>query len=119
MRTTKLVIQNGRCAYGMYRSGGGGVTIDVCAVSPTMPTISTQTPFGVVVASLRFQRRTLSSRLLFQPLPPGWEAAGELAFDGPATPPPHVLQHRAVLQTPDGRPFSLLVETYTDRVLAP
>ena len=80
---------------------------------------TTQTPFGVVVASLRFQRRTLSSRLLFQPLPPGWEAAGELAFDGPATPPPHVLQHRAVLQTPDGRPFSLLVETYTDRVLAP
>ena len=45
--------------------------------------------------------------------------AGELPFDGPATPPPHVLQHRAVLQTPDGRPFSLLVETYTDRVLAP
>jgi hypothetical protein len=80
---------------------------------------TTETPFGVVVAPLRFQRRTLSSRLLFQPLPPGWEAAGELAFDGPATPPAHVLQHRAVLQTPDGRPFSLLVETYTDRVLVP
>lgn len=80
---------------------------------------TTQTPFGVVVAPLRFQRRTLSSRLLFQPLPAGWEAAGELAFDGPATPPPHVLQHRAVLQTPDGRPFSLLVETYTDKVLTP
>jgi hypothetical protein len=80
---------------------------------------STETPFGVVVAPLRFQRRTLSSRLLFNPLPPGWEAAGELAFEGPATPPPHVLQHRAVLQTPDGRPFSLLVETYTDRVLTP
>jgi chorismate-pyruvate lyase len=80
---------------------------------------TTQTPFGVVVAALRFQRRTLSSRLLFQPLPAGWEAQGELAFDGPATPPPQVLQHHAVLQTPDGRPFSLLVETYTDRVLTP
>ena len=80
---------------------------------------TTETPFGVVVAPLRFQRRTLSSRLLFNPLPPGWEAHGELAFDGPATPPPQVLQHRAVLQTPDGRPFSLLVETYTDRVLSP
>jgi len=80
---------------------------------------TTETPFGVVVAPLAFQRRTLSSRLLFSPLPPGWEARGELAFDAPATPPPQVLQHRAVLQTPDGRPFSLLVETYTDRVLTP
>jgi hypothetical protein len=80
---------------------------------------TTETPFGVVVAPLRFQRRTLSSRLLFNPLPPGWEAAGELEFAAPATPPPQVLQHRAVLQTPDGRPFSLLVETYTDRVLVP
>lgn len=80
---------------------------------------TTQTPFGVVVAPLRFQRRTLSSRLLFAPLPAGWEAAGELRFDGPAAIPPQVLQHRAVLQTPDGRPFSLLVETYTDRVLTP
>ena len=46
VRTTKLVIQNGRCAYGMYSNAGGGVTSDVCAVSPTMPTTSTQTPFG-------------------------------------------------------------------------
>ncbi|WP_430425721.1 hypothetical protein [Phenylobacterium sp.] len=80
---------------------------------------TTEAPFGVVVAPLRFQRRTLSSRLLFNPLPAGWEARGELAFDAPATPPPHVLQHRALLQTPDGRPFSLLVETYTDAVLVP
>lgn len=80
---------------------------------------TTQTPFGVVVAPLRFQRRTLSSRLLFNPLPAGWEAYGELQFEGPAVAPPQVLQHRAVLQTPDGRPFSLLVETYTDRVLKP
>ena len=80
---------------------------------------TTETPFGVVVAPLAFQRRTLSSRLLFSPLPPGWEARTDLEFDAPATPPPLVLQHRAVLQTPDGRPFSLLVETYTDRVLTP
>ena len=80
---------------------------------------TTETPFGVVVAPLGFQRRTLSSRLLFNPLPPGWEAHGEIDFEAPAFPPPQVLQHRAVLQTPDGRPFSLLVETYTDRVLTP
>jgi len=80
---------------------------------------STERPFGVVVRPLGFQRRTLSSRLLFQPLPPGWEAADPTGFDAPVTVPPNVLQHRAVLQTPDGRPFALLVETYSDRVLIP
>ena len=78
---------------------------------------TTETPFGVVVAPLAFQRRTLSARLLYQPLPPGWEARGDLAFDAPAVPPRDVLQHRAVLQTPDGQPFSLLVETYAADVL--
>lgn len=80
---------------------------------------STERPFGVVVRPLGFQRRTLSSRLLFNPLPPGWEAADPAGFDVPVTVPPNVLQHRAVLQTPDGRPFALLVETYSDRVLIP
>ncbi|HET6970149.1 MAG TPA: hypothetical protein VFH92_03395 [Phenylobacterium sp.] len=80
---------------------------------------TTETPFGVAVRSLGFQRRTLSAELLFEPLPPGWEAHPAAAFDTPVSPPPEVLQHRAVLQTPDGRPFSLLVETYTDKVLAP
>lgn len=80
---------------------------------------STERPFGVVVRPLGFQRRTLSSRLLFQPLPPAWEAADPAGFDVPVAVPPNVLQHRAVLQTPDGRPFALLVETYSDRVLIP
>ncbi|HEX7886828.1 MAG TPA: hypothetical protein VF474_12700 [Phenylobacterium sp.] len=80
---------------------------------------STQRPFGVVVRPLGFQRRTLWARLLFNPLPPGWEAADPEAFDVPVTVPANVLQHRAILQTPDGRPFALLVETYSDRVLLP
>lgn len=80
---------------------------------------TTDTPFGVVARPLRFQRRTLSSRLLFQPLPAGWEAQATERFGDAFTPPPEVLQHRAVLQTPDGRPFSLLIETYSDRVLLP
>src|ERR1700674_2397940 len=39
---------------------------------------STDTPFGVVVRALHFQRHTLSSTLLWLPLPAGWEmkAAG-------------------------------------------
>lgn len=80
---------------------------------------STDTPFGVVARPLRFQRRTLSARLLFEPLPAGWEAQPPARFDTATPPPPEVLQHRAVLQTPDGRPFSLLIETYSDQVLAP
>lgn len=80
---------------------------------------TTERPFGVVVAPLRFQRRTLSAQFLFQPLPPGWEAEDPALFDAPVATPPQVLQHRATLQTPDGRPFALLVETYSDQVLAP
>lgn len=80
---------------------------------------TTDTPFGVAVKPLAFQRRTLSANLLFAPLPPGWEAQPAATFDQAVTVPPEVLQHRALLQTPDGRPFSLLVETYSDRVLVP
>lgn len=80
---------------------------------------TTQTPFGVVVRALDFRRRTLSATPLFQPLPAGWEDDTP-APDRPGAAlaiPPQILQHRAVLATPDGRPFSLVVETYTDQVL--
>ncbi len=37
---------------------------------------------------------------------------------GALTIPDRVLEHRAVLSTPDGAPFSEVVETYTGEVLA-
>lgn len=77
----------------------------------------TRTPFGVVVGPLKFRRRTLASTYLFEPLPEDWEKHPKADFDAMPSPPPHVLQHRAVLTTPDGRPFSLVVETYTEGVL--
>jgi len=80
---------------------------------------TTQTPFGVVVRALGYHRRTLSSELLFHPLPRDWET-----LPRPAAPtgavlviPPEILRHRAVLSTPDGVAFSLVQETYTDQVL--
>jgi hypothetical protein len=33
------------------------------------------------------------------------------------TTPPRVLEHRAILTTAEGAPFSVVVETYTDQVL--
>jgi chorismate-pyruvate lyase len=80
---------------------------------------TTDAPFGRVVQALHFRRRTLSSTLLWHPLPQGWEmdatsardASGELAI------PPRLLEHRAVLSLPDGTPFSEVVETYTGQVL--
>jgi hypothetical protein len=105
---------------------------------------NSDTPFGVVVRSLHFQRHTVSSRLLWLPLPAGWEmrgagvaggsgvAAGGSGVDsdgssvaeggkgaaGNQPMPPRLLEHRAILSLPDGTPFSEVVETYTDQVLA-
>lgn len=63
----------------------------------------TDTPFGKAVKALDFKRRTLSVEMLAQP--------GRRL-------PEDVLRHRAVLSTPDGRPFSEVVETYTREIAA-
>ena len=81
---------------------------------------TTDTAFGRAVQALHFQRRTLSARLLWEPLPAGWEMAGGLpkGAKGPLTIPAQTIQHRAVLSLPDGTPISLVVETYTGEVLS-
>jgi chorismate-pyruvate lyase len=81
---------------------------------------TTDTPFGKAVAALRFRRHTLSVELLWRPLPKGWEmrAAPASQDAGALAIPDHVLEHRAVLSTPDGAPFSEVVETYTGEIMA-
>ena len=81
---------------------------------------TTDTPFGKAVAALHFRRHTLSADLLWRPLPKGWEMGEDSApkESGALMIPNHVLEHRAVLSTPDGEPFSEVVETYTSEVLA-
>lgn len=81
---------------------------------------TTDTPFGRAVQELHFRRRTLSARLLWSPLPAGWEMASKLptAGKGPLQVPAETIQHRAVLSLADGTPFSLVVETYTNEVLS-
>jgi chorismate-pyruvate lyase len=81
---------------------------------------TTDTPFGRAVQALHFHRRTLSARLLWSPLPTGWEMERSLpkASKGTLAVPPELIQHRAVLSVPDGTPFSVVVETYTEGVLS-
>jgi hypothetical protein len=78
---------------------------------------SSDTPFGLVVRPLHFQRHTLSSRLLWLPLPAGWEMKGGGDVAGDQAMPPKLLEHRAILSLPDGTAFSEVVETYSDQVL--
>jgi chorismate-pyruvate lyase len=80
---------------------------------------TTDTPFGRTVQALDFRRRTLTARLLWSPLPEGWEMQTRLppANKRPLLVPAEVIQHRAILYLPDATPFSVVVETYTNEVL--
>jgi hypothetical protein len=80
---------------------------------------TSDTPFGRVVKSLKFQRHTLSAKVLSPLLPPGWETLSPARIEGLGEPclPARLLEHRALLTLPDGTPFSEVVETYTDGVL--
>src|SRR5205814_6024907 len=65
---------------------------------------TTDTPFGAVVRSLGFHRRTLSARIL-------WRRSRPI--------PEHILRHRAVLTAADGRPIAVVTETYRRDLLQP
>src|SRR3979411_1976929 len=81
---------------------------------------TTNIAFGRAVDALHFQRHTLSAKLLWTPLPQGWEIGAALpgASSGTLPVPPAVIEHRALLLLPEGIPFSEVVETYTSNVLA-
>jgi hypothetical protein len=81
---------------------------------------TTDTAFGRAVQALHFRRRTLSARLLWSPLPAGWEMEHSLPKinKGPLRVPAEIIQHRAILSLPDGTPFSFVVETYTNEILS-
>lgn len=80
---------------------------------------TTDAAFGRVVKPLNFQRHTLSAKLLWQPLPEGWDmgAAIPAATDKTLELPDHVIEHKALLSLPDGAPISMVVESYTRHVL--
>ena len=80
---------------------------------------TTDIAFGRAVQALHFHRQTLAAKLLWSPLPDGWEMTSPAAETGAVMAIPHdVLQHQAVLALPDGTPISEVIETYTRDVLA-
>jgi chorismate-pyruvate lyase len=90
-------------------------------LTPAMNAVldATDTPFGKAVQALRFQRHTLSSQVLWWPLPKDWEMNANGVKDDwvVSSMPRQLLQHKAVLMLPDGTPFSEVVETYPDNIL--
>ncbi|WP_244395954.1 hypothetical protein [Beijerinckia indica] len=89
----------------------------------------TDSAFGRVVRPLAPQRHTFSARILWHPLPDGWEMAmpenpvqaAPRPADPPVPPleiPAHLLEHRALLSTSEHQPFSLVIETYTSGILS-
>jgi hypothetical protein len=82
---------------------------------------TTNIAFGRAVRDLHFTRHTLSAKLLWSPLPEGWETGAASVPPGTSSTlriPARVLEHRAVLTLPDATPFSTVIETYTDDVFA-
>ena len=81
---------------------------------------TTDTPFGKAVAALHFRRHTLSADCCGDRCRVAGRWAPRPLRRRPArlTIPDHVLEHRAVLSTLDGEPFSEVVETYTGEVLS-
>ena len=66
----------------------------------------TEAPFGKVVAALHPFRRTFETKLLWSPLPSGWEIGARAEEDAPAPAAPHaVIEHRALVYGEDQRPF--------------
>jgi len=82
---------------------------------------TTTMPFGKAVQDLHPYRRTLAAKVLWRPLPEGWETRPLPAPPrdaGKSLPMPDALfEHRAVLYTEDGKPFSEVDEVYQRALL--
>jgi len=81
---------------------------------------TTDAPFGKVVQPLGPYRQTIEVRVLWSPLPEGWErAAAAPKKDGGSLPIPEALfEHRAVLYTREHKAFSEVDEVYERQLLA-
>jgi hypothetical protein len=83
---------------------------------------TTDAPFGRVVQPLEPYRRPIDARILWLPLPDGWDRPGASALPPdtgePMEVPRALFEHRAVLYTREHRPFSEVHEIYQRGILA-
>jgi chorismate-pyruvate lyase len=81
---------------------------------------TTDIPFGRAVAELNPFRQTFAAEILWRPLDDGWELRAPPADHPERTLeiPPRLLEHRALLYTPDLKPIAEVDETYTRENLA-
>ncbi|HEX4168267.1 MAG TPA: hypothetical protein VHZ55_22610 [Bryobacteraceae bacterium] len=81
---------------------------------------TTDTPFGKAVQPLEPHRKTLAARLLWSPLPVGWQKdlRGHAMITGlTMVIPESLFEHCAVVYTRNGTPISLVNETYKRALL--
>jgi chorismate-pyruvate lyase len=81
----------------------------------------TQTPFGKVVQPLHPHRETLAARMLWSPLPAGWETRPAAVRGSPADRmhlPAALFEHRAVLYASEHRAIAEVDEVYQRDLLA-
>jgi chorismate-pyruvate lyase len=87
---------------------------------------TTDTPFGKVVRPLEPYRQTFSVKMLWSPLPEGWErgliasttSAVHPTKSGDLVMPDALFEHRAVLYTSAHQPFAEVDEVYQKQILA-
>ncbi|MDR3439751.1 hypothetical protein [Telmatospirillum sp.] len=82
---------------------------------------TTDTPFGKAVQALAPTRQTFAVKLLWSPLPEGWELAPpppEAQSPDTLAIPDGLFEHRAVLYTRDKQPFSEVDEVYQRQLLS-
>lgn len=83
---------------------------------------TSDTPFGRVVAPLEPYRRTFAARLLWSPLPQGWErssgATPPCRSAGPLAIPAELFEHGALVLGRDGQPIAEVHEVYQGELLA-
>ena len=80
---------------------------------------TTTTPFGKAVLDLKPYRQTFAAKVLWWPLPRGWETKPVPTGDHTMTLeiPDVIFEHRAVLYA-DGLPFSEVHERYRRQLLS-
>ena len=82
---------------------------------------TTSTPFGKAVQLLQPYRQTFAVKLLWSPLPDGWERSSTTPLprnNGPLSIPDALFEHRAVLYTREHQPFAEVDEFYQRQLLA-